>query len=146
VLPALLAAAAVAWWSLGSIRPAVATTATAGWRKPALVSLATGVAIALLFYSSFLAHPAGALEPIRAAGTYFERGVGPGSHVHPWHYYLSLLGWSSSGGLLWTEALVLALAAVGAVTAWTTPDRSQPASWLTRVRALSLLAIQPARL
>lgn len=142
VLPASLAASAVAWWSLGSMRPS-GSTAAAGWWRGALVGLAAGAAIALLFYSSFLRHPAGILEPLRAATTYFQRGVGPGSHVHPWHYYLALLAWSSSGGLRWTEALVLVLAAIGAVTAWTTLDPSQPeaAFWrryLTGAAALTL--------
>ena len=63
--------------------------------------------------------------------------------MHPWHYYLSLLAWSSSGGLLWTEALVLALAAVGAVTAWTTLDRSQPdaAFWRRYITGAAVVLI-----
>jgi uncharacterized protein (TIGR03663 family) len=142
VLPASLVASAVAWWSLGSLRPAV-PTANAGWRTAALLSLAAGAAIAMLFYSSFFAHPGGVLEPLRAVATYFQRGVDPSGHVQPWHYYLALLAWSSSGGLLWTEVLVLVLAAVGAVTAWTTLDPSQPeaAFWgryLTGAAALIL--------
>jgi predicted membrane-bound mannosyltransferase len=102
-----------------------------------------GAAVALLFYSSFLGHPAGVLEPFRAAGTYFQRGVDPGTHVQPWHYYLSLLAWSSSGGLLWTEALVLVLAAVGALTAWTTLDPSQPGSafWRRYVTGAAVLVL-----
>ena len=147
VLPAALAACVLAWWSMGSARSSIAP-ANAGWRRAAFVSLATGAAIALLFYSSFFAHPGGVLEPLRAAATYFERGVDPSGHVHPWHYYLALLAWSWSGGLLWTEALVLVLAAVGAVTAWTTLDPSQPeaAFWrryLTGAAAL-ILAIYSA--
>ena len=125
VLPASLAACALAWWSLGSTRSSVAP-ANAGWRRAAIVSLAIGAGIASLFYSSFLTHPGGVLEPFRAAATYFQRGVDPAGHVHPWHYYLGLLAWSSSGGLVWTEALVLVLAAAGVVTAWTQLDRSSP--------------------
>jgi uncharacterized protein (TIGR03663 family) len=147
VLPASLAACALAWWSLGSTRSSVAP-ASAGWRRAALVSLATGAAIASLFYSSLLAHPSGVFEPLRAAATYFQRGVDPAGHAHPWHYYLALLAWSSSGGLVWTEALVLVLAAVGAVTAWTPLDPSRPevAFWrryLTGTAAL-ILAIYSA--
>ena len=66
--------------------------------------------IAALFYSSFLADPGGVLEPFRAAGTYLDRGVDPADHAHPWHYYLGLLAYSSSGGLRWSEGLVLVLA------------------------------------
>ena len=127
VLPASLAACALAWWSLGSTRSSVAP-ANAGWRRAVIVSLAIGAGNASLFYSSFLAHPGGVLEPLRAAATYFQRGVDPAGHVQPWHYYVGLLAWSSSGGLVWTEAAVLVLAAVGAVTAWTQHDPSRPDS------------------
>jgi uncharacterized protein (TIGR03663 family) len=142
VLPASLAACALAWWSLGPTRSSFAT-ANARWRRAALVSVATGAGIASLFYSSFLAHPGGVLEPLRATDTYFQRGVDPAGHVHPRHYYLGLLAWSSSGGLVWTEAVVLVLAAVGAVTAWTPLDPSRPeaAFWrryLTGTAALTL--------
>ena len=108
-----------------------------------IVSLAIGAGIASLFYSSFLAHPGGVLEPLRAAATYFQRGVDPAGHVQPWHYYLGLLAWSSSGGLVWTEAPVLVLAAVGAVTAWTAHDPSRPdaAFWRRHLTANAALTL-----
>ncbi len=142
VLPASLAACALAWWSLGAARSSVAPANT-GWRRAAIVSFAIGAGIASLFYSSFLTHPGGILEPLRGAATYFERGVDPAGHVHPWHYYLGLLAWSSSGGLVWTEAFVLVLAAVGVVTAWTTSIGRSPeaAFWrryLTGTASLTL--------
>jgi uncharacterized protein (TIGR03663 family) len=141
VLPAALAACALAWWSLGSARPVA--PANAGWRSAALVSVAIGAGIASLFYSSFLAHPGGVFEPVRAAATYFERGMDPASHAHPWSYYLRILAWSSSGGLRWTEAIVLVFAAAGVVTAWTRLDRSNLESvfwrrYLTGAAALTL--------
>ena len=116
---------------------------TQRWRRAAIVSFAIGAGIASLFYSSFLTHPRGILEPLRAAATYFERGVDPAGHEHPWHYYLGLLGWSSSGGLVWTEAFVLVLAAAGVVTSWTPLDRSSLGTvfwrrYLTGTAALTL--------
>ncbi len=141
MLPAALAACALAWWSLGF--PRFVASANAEWRKAAIVSLAIGAAVASLFYSSFLVHPGGLFEPVRAAATYFQRGMEPASHAHPWHYYVRLLAWSSSGGLVWTEAIVLVLAAAGVVTAWTQLDRSSPESafwrrYLTGTAALTL--------
>jgi uncharacterized protein (TIGR03663 family) len=124
VLPAALVACALAWWSLGPDRRA--PLAGGRWRRAAVVSLGTAVAVAVVFYSSFLANPAGVLGPVRAAGTYLDRGVDPAVHAHPWHYYFGLLAYSSSGGLTWTEGLVLLLAAVGAVTAWRLPRASEP--------------------
>jgi uncharacterized protein (TIGR03663 family) len=125
VLPAAIVACLISLWSL---RPGRSLTPLADgrWGRVVLVSLATAAAVAALFYSSFLATPGGVLEPFRAAGTYFDRGIDPASHVHPWHYYLGLLTYSSSGGLTWSEGLVLMLAMVGAVTAWGRPDRSHP--------------------
>jgi uncharacterized protein (TIGR03663 family) len=83
-----------------------------------LVGLASATLVAALFYSSFLTDPAGILGPFRAAGDYVQRGTAPAAHVQPWHYYLGLLTWSASGGLVWTESLVLLLALVGAVASW----------------------------
>jgi uncharacterized protein (TIGR03663 family) len=120
VLPAALVACAIAWWSLRPDRPA-APLAGGRWRRAALVSLAAAAAIASIFYSSFLANPAGVLEPFRAAGTYLDRGVAPADHAHPWHYYFGLLAYSSSGGLRWSEGLVLVLAIIGALSSWVVP-------------------------
>ena len=85
--------------------------------RHALVAIAAGLLPALLLYTAFFRNPAGLIESFRAVSIYLARGVGPGGHVQPWFYYLQLLGWSSSGGLLWTDALVLVLAAIGIVFA-----------------------------
>ena len=85
------------------------------WRRAALVSLAAAAAVAALFYSSFLAAPGGVLEPFRGGRHLPRSRRRPGGHAHPWHYYLGLLAYSSSGGLTWSEGLVLVLAIVGAV-------------------------------
>ena len=123
VLPAALLSCAMAWVSLGPARPSLART---GWRASAAASLAAAAAVAALFYSSFLAAPAGIFEPFRGAGTYLARGMEPASHAHPWHYYLRVLAYSSSGGLRWSEGLVLVLAVAGAATAWRRPNSSPP--------------------
>ncbi len=134
VLPAALAACAIAWWSLGPERPR-SPFAERRWRVAALVSLGVAVSIAALFYSSFLASPGSVLEPFRGAGTYLGRGIDPADHAHPWHYYIGLLTYSSSGGLRWSEGLVIVLAIAGAVTAWgadrSRPDRTFWARYLT---------------
>jgi len=117
VIPASLTACAVAWWSA---RPGTLPTA-AERRTMVLIGLGTAAAVAVLFYSSFLTRPGDLLGPFRAAPTYLARGVDPADHVHPWHYYLGLLAWSSEGGLRWTEALILVLAAVGGLAAWLRP-------------------------
>lgn len=76
---------------------------------------ASGIAIliAIVFYTSFFTNPSGILESIRAFGIYFDRGIDPGMHAHSWSYYLQILLFSSSEGLVWTEGLILVLALVG---------------------------------
>ena len=127
VLPSAVAAAALAWWSVGAGRPPNALT-NSRWPRAVLVSLTAAAAVAALFYSSFFAAPAAILEPFRAAGTYLDRGIDPSSHAQPWYYYLRLLAYTASGGLRWSEGLVLVLAAFGAITAWRRLDGSPPGS------------------
>lgn len=43
---------------------------------------------------------------------YLERSGGSG-HEKPWHYYLTLLTWQQSDGVLWTEAFIVVLALIG---------------------------------
>ena len=82
------------------------------------LGLTAALAVAFVFYSSFFRNPSGLLESILAFSTYLPRGVEAGRHAQPWDYYLRLLSWSSSGSLAWTEALILALALAGTVSAF----------------------------
>jgi uncharacterized protein (TIGR03663 family) len=123
VLPAAILACTIAWWSLGSERPQNAMT-RGRWGAPVVTSLAAAATVAVVFYSSFFTAPAGILEPFRGTSTYLARGIDPASHAHPWHYYLRLLTYTSSGGTKWSEGLVIALAVVGAATAWRRHDPS----------------------
>jgi uncharacterized protein (TIGR03663 family) len=140
VLPAALLACAIAWWSLGPARPRH-SLADRQWRTAAVLSLGVAVAMAALFYSSFLASPRGVLEPFRGAGTYLGRGIAPADHGHRWHYYFGLLAYSSSGGLRWSEGLALVLAIAGAATAWrgerARPDRTFWARYFTGYAAIA---------
>ena len=90
-----------------------------------------------MFYSSFFRYPSGLIESIRAFTIYVERGVGSGLHAQPWHYYLRLLSFSSSGGLVWTEGLVLVLAFVGMIAAF---RKSTRGFWPRYIGLYSLIA------
>lgn len=125
VLPVALVSCAIAWWSLGAARPSNAMT-DGRWRGHAATAFVAAIGVSILFYSSFFASPAGILEPFRGASTYLARGIDPASHAHPWHYYLHLLTYTSSGGLKWSEALVVALAVAGGAAAWRPRDPSRP--------------------
>jgi uncharacterized protein (TIGR03663 family) len=127
VLPSAVAAAATAWWSVGAGRPANALT-DGHLRRVTLVGLAAAAGVATLFYSSFLTAPGAMVEPFRGARIYLDRGIDPVAHAQPWYYYLRLLTYTASGGLRWSEGLVLALAALGAITAWRRSDGSRAGS------------------
>jgi uncharacterized protein (TIGR03663 family) len=87
-----------------------------------LFAAAAGVTAAL-FYSSFFTNPKGLVDSVLAFQTYFAKGGTPGLHGHPWWYYLGLLTRVKSGGLAWSEALVLALACLGFLAAALKRDR-----------------------
>jgi hypothetical protein len=95
-----------------------------------------GLLAAFVFYSSFFEHPGGFLESIRAFAIYVDRGVGAGPHTQPFSYYLGLLAYSSSGGLVWSEGAILALAAVGLVAA----ARPRAGFWPRYVGLYALIA------
>ena len=122
VLPAALAACAIAWWSLGPERP----RPPHHWRARTAASLFVAVVVAATFYTSFFAAPLAILEPFKGAGTYLARGIDPASHAHPWHYYAHLLLYTSSGGTRWSEGLVIVLAGFGAAAGCRRREASRP--------------------
>ncbi len=82
------------------------------------VFLAAAAAIAAIFYTSFLSHPQGLADSIRAIGAAFGRAGDPGFHAHPWSYYLRTLTYSrTAGGPIWSEAFLLFLALAGGIAA-----------------------------
>jgi hypothetical protein len=99
---------------------------------PGLVGLGSAAVVAALFYSSFLASPGDVLGPFQAARTYVSRGVSPAAHEHPWHYYIALLAYSSSGGVWWSEGAVFLLAVIAAGAAWLRPGRTAERTFWAR--------------
>jgi uncharacterized protein (TIGR03663 family) len=100
------------------------------------LGLSVALFVALALYSSFFRYPGGFLESIRAFSIYAERGVDLGPHAQSWDYYLRLLAYSSSGSLVWTEGLVLALALVGMIAAL---RRSNAGFWPRYIGLYSLM-------
>ena len=79
-----------------------------------------GVAVSLLFHSSFLTNLGGIADSFRTYATYFERAGNNHIHDHPWYYYLKMLIYSRYGsGPVWTEALIVLLAGVGVIVVLT---------------------------
>jgi hypothetical protein len=116
--------------------------------RHAILAVVAAFAVAALFFSSFLQHPSGVPDAARAYGHYLERGTAASPHVHPWHFYLGLLAhFPASGTPFWSEAAILALAALGAASAWATrgaPGASAPLLRFVAVYTALMLAAYSA--
>jgi uncharacterized protein (TIGR03663 family) len=92
--------------------------------KAAVVCAFSALVVSALLFSSFGTHPAGVTDSVRAFGEYLSRAAGDSArsdgaawHVHPWHFYLSMLAWTRRApGPWWSEGLILAGATLGLVT------------------------------
>ncbi|HYN01330.1 MAG TPA: hypothetical protein VE359_02680, partial [Vicinamibacteria bacterium] len=119
--------------ALGSMLLALALTRLADrWRgqtpspisslvrgRDLLLALLAAILVSSLLFSSFLSHPRGMVDSVRAYGIYLDRAGAASWHFHPWDYYLRLLIHFPAGGTpLWTEGLILVLAVVGGAAGW----------------------------
>jgi len=83
-----------------------------------LAGLAAGVIVSALFFSSFFSNPGGILDSFRTYATYFNRAGQSSLHIHPWYYYLEMLIYFRYGnGPIWSEGLIVFLAAIGFIAA-----------------------------
>ncbi len=102
----------------GRVVPALRGVA---WGRDAALALLAAVVVSALLFSSFLSHPGGVVDSLRAYGLYLDRAGTASWHFHPWDYYVRLLvHFPASGTPLWTEGLIVVLAVLGASSGWTT--------------------------
>jgi len=108
-----------------------------------LLGTAAGAAAAVVLLSSFFTNPAGIVDSIRAFKDYAVRATANGPHAHPWHYYFTLLGFSSSGGLIWSEGLILILGLGGVILVFARAREFWPRyiAYYTLITAASLSVI-----
>jgi len=79
-----------------------------------VVALFSGVAVSVMFFSSFFTHWQGVADSVLAYQTYVGRAGQSAIHGHPWYYYLQVLTWSKGDhGPLWTESAIIALGLLG---------------------------------
>lgn len=129
----MLATKETALLALGSLLLAVALTELADRRRGAeagtiasvvrgrhvRLALVAALAVAAVLFSSFLRHPAGVADALRAYANYAGRAAAASAHFHPWDYYLRLLvHFPSQGTPVWSEGLILSLAVVGGLAGW----------------------------
>jgi uncharacterized protein (TIGR03663 family) len=116
---ALAAALLLTWW--------LSRDAVRGMRlSPAHLAAALAAAgvVSVVLLSGFGTNLRGPLDAWLTFGTYLDR-AGGGSHIHPWHFYLtSLLYVRHAPVPAWSEALVLGLAVVGMAVAFFMPKRT----------------------
>jgi uncharacterized protein (TIGR03663 family) len=107
-----------------------------------IASLAAGIIVSALFFSSFLSNPGGILDSIRTYVTYFNRAGGSNIHDHPWYYYLKMLIYFRYGdGPIWTEGLIAFLAAIGFIAAMLKKGPSSANTQLLRFIAFYTLIL-----
>lgn len=89
-----------------------------------LAGLGGALVVIALLYTSFGRNIAGMSDALHSVRHYLARAGGSG-HSQPWYAYLRMLAWYRVGsGPIWSEALVLVLAAIGAVAAIRPVSRS----------------------
>jgi uncharacterized protein (TIGR03663 family) len=75
--------------------------------------------VALVLFSSFFSNASGPLDSVRSYLPWLHRAEGASPHIHRWGFYLHrLLLFHVAPGPVWSEAMVVALAVVGAVAAF----------------------------
>jgi uncharacterized protein (TIGR03663 family) len=114
-----------------------------GFKLPHLfAALGAWFAVAIVFFSSFFTNAAGPLDAFRTWAPWLQRAAGASPHVHPWYFYLARVGWFHvRGGPVWSEGLILALAAVGFVAAWRAPASPGSGAGLARFIAVYAAAL-----
>jgi uncharacterized protein (TIGR03663 family) len=142
----LAAAAAALALNLAWSRWLDASTAAKPSRPLKIGPLAAGavlwLAVAALFFSSFLTNPQGLLDSLRTYEPWIHRAGGASPHIHPWSFYFQRLFWFHSGrGPVWTELLILLLALVGIVSAFRRSSLGRGHAGFVRFVALYTLVL-----
>lgn len=95
-------------------------------RRDLLLALALAAAVAALFYSSFLSHPAGLRDAFLTYLPAGDRVASGGGHDKPWDYYLGLFLPRTVGGYTWSQLPFALLALGGASACFWAPREQRP--------------------
>jgi uncharacterized protein (TIGR03663 family) len=115
----VLAFAATNWRTLASPELRLQILREGSSRDLALGASAA-VIVWLLFFSSFFTNWPGLLDSVRTYFPWLKRAAGQSPHLHPWYFYLQRLGWFHPvRGPIFSEALILILALLGAIVSLT---------------------------
>lgn len=101
--------------------------------------------VALLLFSSFFTNAAGPLDSVRTYLPWLNRAGGNSPHIHSWHFYLHrLLFFHVAKGPVWSEALILVLALVGARAAFVRQNLADASAGFVRFLTLYAFALMAA--
>ncbi|HWY75616.1 MAG TPA: flippase activity-associated protein Agl23 [Verrucomicrobiae bacterium] len=113
--------------------------------KHAAAALAAWIGVVIVLFSSFFTNKKGIFDAIRTYLPWLHRTEGASPHIHPWNFYLERLIWFHTGkGPVWSEGLIIALAVVGVVVAFTHashPDAGEGNKGFLRFLAVYTIAL-----
>ena len=99
--------------------------------KHLILTLAIALLISITFFSSFFTNPQGILDSIETYAIYYERAGQNHIHDNPWDYYFELLTWNTGpGNIIWSELLIVFLAAFGFIGLLREKARKEKFYWL----------------
>jgi uncharacterized protein (TIGR03663 family) len=108
--------------------------------KSLAAALGIAVAVAMLFFSSFLTNPPGIVAAFKTYSPWLHRAAGLSPHVHPWNFYFErLLFYRAKGGPLCSEGLIAALSVVGFAAGLA--GRGMGAAGITLVRIIGFYTL-----
>ncbi len=74
--------------------------------------------VAAVLYSSFFTHPRGLVDAVLTYEPWLRRAGGHSLHANPWYFFLQRLGWwQLKDGPVYSELLIIVLAAIGCLAA-----------------------------
>lgn len=110
-----MAGVITAWWTWPKTQRVQNLRACWNWPHAAL-ALGAAFIIWLALFSSFFTNWAGPIDSILTYFPWLKRAGGHSPHIHPWSFYLERLAWfHPAKSPVWSEGLILLLAAFGAV-------------------------------
>jgi uncharacterized protein (TIGR03663 family) len=108
-------------------------------------AFAVWLGMALLLFSSFFTNAAGPFDSVRTYLPWLQRAGGDSPHIHSWNFYLHrLLFFHIAKGPIWSEALILVLAVVGAWAAFARKGLADASASFVRFLALYTFALTAA--
>ena len=133
----VMSAAAILTYALGRWRgQPIPNRRAVGEFKHILAGLAVAAIIAIVLFTSIFTNPRGLLDSVLAYVPWLSRAGGGSPHIHPWYFYFERLAFfHRDGGPVWSEGLIVILAAVGAVAALTGRGLGRASASLVRFLA-----------